>query len=220
MPQLNKALNPNTASTQVTHSNIYSSSYCIRFNTLISNSFSMKLKLTTELWLTAKSKSIICATGLVMPLLHLHKQTDSARLWDLQHKSPWQLHHSWWIPTRCTGAQTDPTGEGGCQTIPAGRNSAVKKYLPPSFLIIICIFVTHATYDSDNQTNIIAITQRERVKILFHSFACTKSLASRVREVTAENYNYIQIILDSKLDIPEMKVESEVLNWIKSDIWI
>lgn len=88
----------------------------------------------------------------------------------------------------------------------------MKKYLPPSFLLIINIFVTHATYDSDNQTNIIAITQRERVKILFHSFACTKSLASRVREVTAENYNYIQIILDSKLDIPEMKVESEVLN--------
>lgn len=64
-------------------------------------------------------------SGLVLPFLHIHKQTDPAGLWDLQHQPPRELHGPGGLPTWRAGAPEDPEGEGGHQAVPAGKRTSL-----------------------------------------------------------------------------------------------
>lgn len=98
-------------------------------------------------------KAPLCASGLVVPFLHLHQQTNTAGLWDMQHEPPWELHHPGWISTWRTGTQTDPAGEGGYQTVPAGMKNTLTPVPPsiprthsPTFTVIhlyVCLSLTY-----------------------------------------------------------------------------
>lgn len=74
-----------------------------------------------KLW----SITIPSSSGLVLSFLHIHKQTDPAGLWDLQHQPPRELRRPRGVPAWCTGAPADPEGEGGHQAVPAGKKTTL-----------------------------------------------------------------------------------------------